>query len=288
MAHYGKFLMFPITRILLWLVGAFVLTVLLSLIGVPLLQLLKVPEPAKPIEGIAAFAAMILLARYVERRSPEEAGKSIAGSARDTAVGFLMGAVIFSGAIGAMAVASFYRILNVAPALAILGLGLWHYLWVGVFEEVALRGVVFRILEEWLGSWGALGASALLFGALHLPNQNSSLFAAICIAAEAGVLLGAAFVLTRNVWLAIGIHWAWNFFEGPVFGAAVSGGGGQSGLLQSAIQGPDLWTGGQFGPEASLITMLVATAAGTVMVMIAARRGRMTAPAWRRHGARAA
>jgi hypothetical protein len=70
--------------------------------------------------------------------------------------------------------------------------------------------------------------------------------------------------------------------------SAVSGGGGESGLFQSALQGPGLWTGGEFGPEASLITMLVATAAGIILVIIAARSGRMTAPSWRRQTARAA
>lgn len=130
-------------------------------------------------------------------------------------------------------------------------------------------------MEEWLGSWWALALSALLFGLLHLPNQNSSLFAALCIAVEAGILLGAAFMLTRNLWLAIGIHWAWNLFEGPVFGTPVSGGAWEESFVRPVIQGPTLLTGGAFGPEASLYCLLVATAAGVILLWQAVRRGQV-------------
>jgi hypothetical protein len=149
-------------------------------------------------------------------------------------------------------------------------------------EEIALRGVLFRILEEWWGSLGALAFSAVVFGALHLPNQNSSLLAALAIAIEAGILLGAAFMLSRNLWLPIGIHWAWNFFEGPVFGTAVSGGLPKFSFIHPVVQGPAWATGGPFGPEASLFAVLIATAAGVAMVMGAVRKGHLVPPSWRR------
>jgi len=273
MARWRRILVFPITRIILCILGAALLGVVFDLVGVPVLRWLRVPEPAKPLESLAAIVALVLLVRFVERRSLKEAGLGATGMVRDTAAGFLMGTVIMSMTIGAMALAGVYRVQGVQLSWAALGFGLWHYLWVGVLEEVLIRGVVFRILEEWLGSWIALGASALLFGLLHLINPNASVFAALAIAAEAGILLGAAYMLTRNLWLAIGIHWAWNFCEGPVFGTSVSGGPAWTGLLRPTIEGPFLWTGGGFGPEASLFALLIATAAGVAMVAAAARRG---------------
>lgn len=275
MSRWQRILVFPITRIVLYFVGAGLLGFLFDLVGVPVLRLLRVPEPAKPLESLAAILALVLLVRFVERRRLKEAGLGAAGLVRDTAAGFLAGAVLMSMAIGAMALAGVYRVQSVQLSWAVLGLGLWHYLWVGVFEEVLIRGAVFRILEEWLGSWMALGISALVFGLLHLMNPGASLFAALAIAAEAGILLGAAYMLTRNLWMAIGIHWAWNFFEGPVFGTAVSGGGGAMRLVRPVIEGPALLTGGSFGPEASVLTLLVATAAGVAMVVAAVRRGHL-------------
>ena len=83
--------------------------------------------------------------------------------------------------------------------------------------------------------------------------------------------------------LAIGIHWAWNFVEGPIFGTAVSGGSGK-GLIKPVITGPDLWTGGAFGPEAGLVALIIGTAVGIILLWLAARRGQMIAPPWRRSG----
>ncbi len=87
-----------------------------------------------------------------------------------------------------------------------------------------MRGVLFRIVEESLGSWIALALSAALFGALHAFNPGATLTSSIAIALEAGVLLAAVFMVTRRLWMVIGLHTAWNFTEGGVFGASVSGG----------------------------------------------------------------
>src|SRR3546814_4514721 len=86
-----------------------------------------------------------------------------------------------------------------------------------------MRGVIFRLIERWLGSWIALAISAALFGAGHLANPNASWFAAVCIALEAGIMLGAIYMVTRRLWAAVGIHAAWNFTQGGIYGIAISG-----------------------------------------------------------------
>src|SRR3546814_14021170 len=86
-----------------------------------------------------------------------------------------------------------------------------------------MRGVIFRLIERWLGSWIALAISAALFGAGHLANPNASWFAAVCIALEAGIMLGAIYMVTRRLWAAVGIHAAVNFTPGGVYGIAISG-----------------------------------------------------------------
>jgi uncharacterized protein len=149
----------------------------------------------------------------------------------------------------------------------------------GVLEEVVMRGVVFRILEQSLGSWIALAISAAIFGLLHLLNPGATLLNAVCIMVEAGVLLGAAYMLTRRLWLCIGIHAAWNFTEGGVFSAAVSGGNAR-GLLQTKSIGADWLTGGAFGAEGSVVALVVCGAAGILLLAAAVRKGKVVQPFW--------
>jgi len=148
-------------------------------------------------------------------------------------------------------------------------------------EELVFRGVLFRILEESLGSWLALGLSALVFGVLHAFNHGATWVSTLAIALEAGVLLAAVYMFSRRLWTCIGLHCAWNFAEGGVFGAQVSG-SKASGLLASRFRGPDILTGGDFGPEASVVAVLICLAAGVAFVQLARRRGYVVRPFWRR------
>jgi uncharacterized protein len=144
----------------------------------------------------------------------------------------------------------------------------------GVCEELLFRGGVFRITEDMFGTTAALLISAGFFGLVHLGNPHATLLAGIAIAVEAGVLLGAAYAATRNLWLPIGIHIGWNFAEGGIFGAAVSGGMGGHGLFKIPLAGPDWLTGGEFGPEASVVTIAVCSAAGLYFLVRTIRSGR--------------
>ena len=148
-------------------------------------------------------------------------------------------------------------------------------------EEILLRGLIFRLLEKWLGSWAALTISALLFGLAHIANPNSSLFAAIAIALEAGILLAAVYMVTRRLWAVIGLHMAWNFTQGGIFGVAVSG-NEIEGLLASVMDGPELLTGGAFGAEASIPAILICTGIGLACLRRAHLDGRFVAASWHR------
>jgi membrane protease YdiL (CAAX protease family) len=122
------------------------------------------------------------------------------------------------------------------------------------------------------GTLVALVVSAAIFGLLHAANPGASLVSSASIALEAGVLLGLAYALTRSLWLPIGLHFGWNFTEGGIFGAAVSG--GQShGLVKAAVVGPDLLTGGAFGPEASVVAVVLSLVVSAAMGWLVVRRG---------------
>jgi membrane protease YdiL (CAAX protease family) len=229
------------------------------------------------------MGAYTLFVRWIERRPVDEFG--VAGWSRELGAGLLAGLVLFSIVIGIIAALGGYRVIGSNPATALYP-AIAIAITSGVTEEIVLRGLFFRLIERLAGSWIALALSAALFGALHLGNPNATWFAGVAIALEAGVMLAAVYMVTRRLWAAIGLHAAWNFTQGGIYGVAVSG-FDMGGLLRARISGPELLTGGAFGAEASLPAIVVCTAFGIVLLVVAHRRGRFVAPLWvrRRQGA---
>jgi membrane protease YdiL (CAAX protease family) len=133
------------------------------------------------------------------------------------------------------------------------GLAAWLvvFLMVGWQEELLSRGYHLQTLESGLNLFWAVLLSSTVFGALHLGNPNANWLSTLGIVL-AGIYLALPFIITRQLWLSIGLHIGWNFFEGVVFGFPVSG-LTTFRLMVHNVQGPVLWTGGDFGPEAGLL-----------------------------------
>ena len=150
-----------------------------------------------------------------------------------------------------------------------------------VFQEVAVRGYIFQTLERRWGTGIALAGSAAFFGLAHLGSPVEGLTTVqwlvgpAFIGVETGLLFTAAYLLTRRLWLPIGIHWGWNFFESSIYGAANTGSWGDNPntLFADRFAGPFLLTGGPFGPEASLICLAVGGYAGLLLLRLAIRKG---------------
>ena len=210
--------------------------------------------------------------QVLERRSASEL--ALEGAGREMLVGLTFGSALFSlcvvavAGLGGLQVTGLRWPANLAEMLAVAIMS-------GFYEEAIFRGVILRHLETALGSLGALGLTALLFGAIHFINPGASFFAVVAISVEAGILLGAAYLVTRRLWLAIGIHAAWNFTQGWVFSIPVSGTGPSDGLLVTVRQGPEWLTGGAFGLEASVIALVVASGAGLALLYRAGLRGQI-------------
>ena len=113
----------------------------------------------------------------------------------------------------------------------------------------------------------------------HIFNDNATIFSSFAIAVEAGVLLGGAYMLTRSLWAPMGLHAAWNFTQGEIYDVPVSGLDGK-GLVEAKLSGPELLSGGQFGLEASVIALVIATAAGVWLIRLAIKRGELVQPYW--------
>jgi membrane protease YdiL (CAAX protease family) len=220
---------------------------------------------------LALYAGMV---RGLERRPVHELnirrGAPLFGLGLVTGAGLMAAVYLILWALGAAA-------LGPGAGLAGVGGGLAKAFGAAVFEELLFRGVLFGILEAATGTSVALLASAAVFGVLHGLNPGATVVSVLAIAVEAGLLLGLAYAVTGNLWAPIGLHLAWNFTEGNVFGARVSGAAETSSLIHSRLSGSDLITGGGFGPEASMISIAVCLTLSLVLGALTLRRGRWRA-----------
>jgi membrane protease YdiL (CAAX protease family) len=225
------------------------------------------------------FAVYSWLVRLIERRPVTEL--ALPGMGRELGIGLLIGAGLYTASVLVLMMMDIYKIQELNPISYMLP-AIAMALSAAVFEELLFRGVLFRIVEEWLGSWISLVISSAVFGLVHLMNPAATMTGAIFIAVEAGILLGAAYMLTRRLWMSMGFHFAWNYTQSGVFSGVVSGADADPGLIKDTIEGPALLTGGQFGLEASVIAALFCTTTGIILTIMAVRRGHLVQPFWKR------
>jgi membrane protease YdiL (CAAX protease family) len=223
--------------------------------------------------ALVAAAAYIAHVRVIERRPLVElAGRGAAG---ELARGLALGIALFGVTAGILVLIGMGRIER-GDGLAAIGPWL---VWVAAnsaFEELLFRGVLLRIVAEWLGPWVALAISAALFGVLHAGNAGASVHSTLGIAIEAGVLLGAAYLASGRLWLPIALHAGWNFAQSGLLGvqrAAHAAGG----VWSSRFTGPALWTGGGWGPEMSILAIALCLAAAVGLLALGRRRARRRA-----------
>lgn len=277
-----RILRFPLTLLVLGFV-CFIFLYGLSGFSTRLLHV----ERNTPLQVLIVFAMVLvglgaykLFQRYVEGRRDVEFATPQAGL--ELAAGLAGGVIVFSLIVAFTCALGGMSIDGLRGGTGQLWSMLAMALASGFYEELIFRGIVFRHLETMLGSWAALAITSAFFGLAHIGNPGATWFAAFAIAVEAGVLLGAAYMLTRRLWLAVGIHAAWNFTQGWIYSVPVSGGKAPEGLLLTSREGPDLLTGGAFGLEASAVALVVATLAGVALLFMALRWSPAVPPMWAR------
>lgn len=124
-------------------------------------------------------------------------------------------------------------------------------------EEIMLRSFLLTTIAHRIGIWPGIIISSLLFMLLHVDNPNIS-FVPLLNILMAGILLGIIYIEFHQIWAPIGFHAGWNFLQGSFFGFEVSGLGMYS-LIDSSENGPDLFTGGSFGFEGSILAFIMLT-----------------------------
>ncbi|MBW3092260.1 CPBP family intramembrane metalloprotease [Bifidobacterium sp. 82T10] len=227
-------------------------------------------------ELTAAVVAYLIVTLVMERRRPpaELSPRRAFGVIRGMIAAFACIAVC----LGVIALFGGYRIVGFdagySPWADLLTMGFTA----GIAEEIMMRGILLRLTEESLGSWGAVVLSAFVFGIIHWANPDGSLWGGLAIAIEAGLLFGAIYLATRSLWWCMGFHFMWNMAEGPIFGSIVSGTGEQRSWLVAQWNGPEWLTGGSFGLEASIVPVIVLGGLAIAVLVRLQRLGLMIEP----------
>ncbi|WP_256078246.1 CPBP family intramembrane glutamic endopeptidase [Massilia sp. YIM B04103] len=192
------------------------------------------------------------------------------GAFGETLAGAGLGLLLSLGALLPLWLLNVYQVQGVNAWTVLLkpaaGMAL-----VAVFEELLCRAVLFRLVEKSWGTRTALIVSLLFFIVAHLPNEHISAIG-VLNTGMAGIGLSAAYMATRRLWLPIGLHFVWNYLFDAVFSIPVSGQPAK-GLLQGAMHGPEWLSGGAYGIEASILTLLVWSLASLILLRLAQQRG---------------
>ncbi|MYM30173.1 CPBP family intramembrane metalloprotease [Duganella sp. CY15W] len=257
----------PVVRIVLGVVAVMLpmmLTLMLSEI---------VPKPERVVWPFLLAATMSLAGyRLFTQRLEKREGTELAsaGATREAARGVAIGAALGLGVAGVLAAAGAFIVTGSSADWTFLLKSLPEQIMVACFEELLFRAVLFRIVEQRWGTRTALVVSFLAFALAHMQNEHVSVLA-ILITGVAGLTLSACYLQTRRIWLSIGVHFGWNFLYDGFFSVPVSGHAAR-GWLQVSLPGPEWLTGGAYGVEGSVVTLVLWSAAAVFLLRRAASR----------------
>ncbi len=211
--------------------------------------------------AVAATIAVLIARRFLDRKSFVSLGFSGLGSAwKDLLFGFALSAAMAGAVLWLMVVFGFVSNVHVswagsATVMLLLSLLLPNII-VGYWEELVFRGYLLQNMVEGMGLNVAVVTSCLLYGLLHASNPNATLLSSAIIVLF-GYLRIYGYLSTGLLWLSIGMHIGWNFFQSAVFGFAASGHAENQTLFSHDPAAPDWLSGGEFGPEGSVLIIPV-------------------------------
>ena len=211
---------------------------------------------------LAVTVSVYLARRWLDRGSFSSLGLRLGRTALiDLLVGFAIAGVLIATiyliewGFGWLEFEGFsWQTESIAQVTAGAAVMLLVFLAISWQEELLHRGYWLQNIEEGLNLPWAVLLSSAFFSITHLGNPNFSTAAAFGLLAG-GIFLAYGYIRTRQLWLPIGLHIGWNFFEGTVFGFPVSGLSGLPKIVRQTVDGPVLVTGGAFGPEAGLVLL---------------------------------
>jgi uncharacterized protein len=204
---------------------------------------------------LASVISVWLFRRFIDRQSMGSLGFKWDGFSKHAYTGFFA-AIAMIGIATLLLIALNYLQFtqwNVQPMVIMSSVFLM--LLVAFSEELVFRGYLLNNLMHSTNKWVALLISSALFAAMHISNPGAGVLPIIEVFVG-GIMLGINYIYTRNLWFGIFLHFAWNFFQGPVFGYKVSGVDISPIMLQE-LTGPTWLNGGAFGLEGSILAIIL-------------------------------
>lgn len=206
--------------------------------------------------NLISIVAIIILFKVMNRKTTEDMGLTpVKRDYKDLLIGLLLGAASITLIIGINYIMGDTRFNGVHITWDLL-LGLILFISVGFVEEILVRGCFQHIIYYRHGIAWAIIIPSLIFSVMHFLNPNISYIAALNIALV-GIVFGIMTYKSGNLWMAIGYHITWNYFQGNIFNTEVSGSAYGRGLIKSIRVEDNLLNGGAFGIEGGLICTLL-------------------------------
>lgn len=283
-SFWVKLLHSAFVRIVVGCVSIFMAGMITKWITEPVLSSIGLEgDLAKAIRYILSLVAMLSayywLFTFYEKRKVTELAKQY--FLKDSLFGIVLATLSISIVMLVLYLAGYYQVISINSNILLLLFPLIAYTLTATLEELIFRGVLYRIVESKLGTNLALIISGSIFGFLHLSNEHATMVSVLG-AGIGGLIAGMMFSVTKRLWLPISFHAIWNFMQ-VFYGASMSGMDEfvPYSLFQGKLQGPELMTGGLFGPENSIITITLTFIIFVVLYFVAWKKGILIAPSWK-------
>jgi membrane protease YdiL (CAAX protease family) len=213
-----------------------------------------------------AWGYAVFFLKYVDRRPINELGMSIKGRWKDCLAGIAFAVVFyligFAVSIGLGAI----EVAGMTFDFGILTGTFFMFFAAAAMEEIMMRGYIQGRLMTKMNRFPAMAIASLIFAVMHIPNPHIGIFPLFNLFL-AGLLLGASYMYTRNLWFPIALHTAWNWIQGPVLGYEVSGNKTSfPSVIRLHLPEENIINGGQFGFEGSILCTILMIA-GTALII---------------------
>jgi uncharacterized protein len=230
-------------------------------------------------DAIAALATYIFLFRFYEDRKIKEL--SLASLSKNAITGFATGFILQSLFILIIYIFGKYSIEHRNP-LSFLIPSFAAAVTAGFVAEILIVGIFFRLIEERLGTLITLLISLILFVVMHVNAKDATVLSVLSTVIQAGVLLPAVYIFSRNLWVPIFLHFAWDFAEPGIFGGINPSISIDESLFTSKISGASFLTGGQMGPQNSIQSLILCSIAAFLFLWLAKRKDNFIKPFWKK------
>ena len=271
---FNKILFFFITKIIIGIAAIAGAVILIESAFRSLLEKIKISdELINGIIGISEALAAVLIyvflfSFYEKRKITELSPSTFGGNAN---LGFFTGFLLQSLFIFVIFIAGDYTIVRVnafsdmIPAFVMA-------LTAGFVAEIIIIGIVFRLIEKQFGTGVSITIMIIIFIIAHSGVKDGNLISVLSTSINAGLLLPAAYVFSRSLWLPIFMHFAWDFTEPGIYGAINPSISITKSLFDSKISGPRLITGGPLGPQNSIQALIICLALGFIFLRLAKKK----------------